>query len=82
MAELWGARLARRWQLPGSGEPIPPGVIHGWDGSRRGGACERRVGLLDAVAAAMRAADAVAAASHDDQFPSDVFQTDPERRRT
>src|ERR687887_1139582 len=64
--------------FPISGETVPESVIH-WLGQIKGAAARVNADLgkldpkiADAVA---RAADEVAAGSHDDQFPIDVFQT-------
>jgi len=61
-----------------SGETVPVSVVH-WLGRIKGAAARVNADLgkldrerADAIA---RAADAVAAGEHDDQFPIDVFQT-------
>ena len=64
--------------FPISGEPIPASVIH-WLGRIKGAAARANadLGKLDPklATAIAEAADAVAAGTHDDQFPIDVFQT-------
>jgi fumarate hydratase, class II len=64
--------------FPVSGEPVPASVIH-WLGRIKGAAARVNgdLGLLDAklAKAIAAAADEVAAGTHDDQFPIDVFQT-------
>jgi fumarate hydratase class II len=64
--------------FPISGEPVPAAVVH-WLGRIKGAAARVNgdLGLIDAELAQKiaAAADAVAAGTHDDQFPIDVFQT-------
>ncbi|MEA2302857.1 MAG: fumarate hydratase, class [Solirubrobacteraceae bacterium] len=64
--------------FPISGEPVPAAVIH-WLGRIKGAAARVNgdLGLIDGELAQKiaAAADAVAAGTHDDQFPIDVFQT-------
>jgi fumarate hydratase class II len=64
--------------FPISGEPVPASVIH-WLGRIKGAAARVNadLGKLDPelAGAIAEAADAVAAGTHDDQFPIDVFQT-------
>ena len=64
--------------FPISGEPVPASVIH-WLGRIKGAAARANadLGKLDpkVATAIAEAADAVAAGTHDDQFPIDVFQT-------
>ena len=76
---LWGAETEKAiGNFPISGEPIPSRVVH-WLGHIKSAAASVNVelGLLDAdlASAIVLAADEVAAAAHDDQFPVDVFQT-------
>ena len=76
---LWGTETAKAVEnFPISGEPIPASVVH-WLGRLKSAAAavNADLGLLDVDMAALigRAADEVAAGSHDDQFPVDVFQT-------
>ena len=79
MSRLWGAETDKAVaNFPISGEPVPIRVIH-WLGQIKSAAAavNADLGLLDPdlAAAITRAADAVAAGAHDDQFPVDVFQT-------
>ena len=79
MAELWGGETRKAVaNFPVSGEPIPASVVH-WLGRIKGAAARvnAELGLLDAGMAERiaAAADEVAAGTHDDQFPIDVFQT-------
>ena len=64
--------------FPISGEPVPVSVIH-WLARIKGAAAavNGELGLLKPALARRieKAAKAVAAGSHDDQFPIDVFQT-------
>ena len=76
---LWGAETEKAVaNFPISGEPIPIRVVH-WLGHIKSAAASANaeLGLLDGdlASAIVRAADAVAAGDHDDQFPVDVFQT-------
>ena len=76
---LWGAETEKAVaNFPISGEPIPIRVVH-WLGHIKSAAASANaeLGLLDGDLASeiVRAADAVAAGDHDDQFPVDVFQT-------
>jgi len=79
MVELWGGETRKAVaNFPVSGEPIPASVVH-WLGRIKGAAARvnAELGLLDAAMAERiaAAADEVAAGTHDDQFPIDVFQT-------
>src|SRR4029077_4801803 len=79
MAELWGGETRKAVaNFPVSGEPIPASVGH-WLGRIKGAAARvnAELGLLDPAMAERiaAAADEVAAGTHDDQFPIDVFQT-------
>jgi fumarate hydratase, class II len=79
MAELWGGETRKAVKnFPVSGEPVPAAVVH-WLGRIKGAAARvnAELGLLDDALAGRiaAAADEVAAGSHDDQFPIDVFQT-------
>ena len=79
MAELWGGETRKAVaNFPVSGEPIPASVVH-WLGRIKGAAARvnAELGLLDPAMAERiaAAADEVAAGTHDDQFPIDVFQT-------
>jgi fumarate hydratase class II len=64
--------------FPISGEPVPASVIH-WLGRIKGAAARANadLGKLDPklATAIAEAADAVAAGTHDAQFPIDIFQT-------
>jgi fumarate hydratase class II len=64
--------------FPISGEPVPVSVIH-WLARIKGAAAEvnGELGLLKPALARRiaKAAAAIAAGAHDDQFPIDVFQT-------
>jgi fumarate hydratase class II len=64
--------------FPISGEPVPAAVIH-WLGRIKGAAAvvNGELGLLKPSVSAKiaKAAATVAAGTHDDQFPIDVFQT-------
>ncbi|HWH11866.1 MAG TPA: class II fumarate hydratase [Solirubrobacteraceae bacterium] len=76
---LYGAETRKAIEnFPISGEPVPASVIH-WLGRIKGAAAEvnGELGLLDAGIAdrIAKAGGEVAAGSHDDQFPIDVFQT-------
>ena len=86
MAELWGGETRKAVaNFPVSGEPIPVSVVH-WLGRIKGAAARvnAELGLLDPAMAERiaAAADEVAAGTHDDQFPIDVFQTGRAPRRT
>src|SRR3954449_5280710 len=79
MAELWGGETRKAVDnFPVSGETIPVSVVH-WLGRIKGAAARvnASLGLLDEGLAERiaAAADQIAAAEHDDQFPIDVFQT-------
>ena len=79
MAELWGAETSKAVDnFPVSGEQVPLPVVR-WLGRIKGAAARVNadLGLLDADLAGKiaAAADEVAAGTHDDQFPVDVFQT-------
>ncbi|HEX2502657.1 MAG TPA: class II fumarate hydratase [Miltoncostaeaceae bacterium] len=79
MAELWGGETRKAVEnFPVSGERVPLPVVR-WLGRIKGAAARvnAELGLLDGAIAERiaRAADAVAAGDHDDQFPIDVFQT-------
>src|ERR687894_155196 len=77
--ELWGSetgKAVKNFQV--SGAPVPAAVIH-WLGRIKAAAARANgeLGLLDKELAQRiaAAADAIAAGTHDDQFPIDVFQT-------
>ncbi len=77
--ELWGGETRKAVEnFPISGERVPVSVVH-WLGRIKGAAARANadLGLLDAGVAdrIAKAADEVAAGTHDDQFPIDVFQT-------
>jgi fumarate hydratase class II len=77
--QLWGGETAKAVEnFPISGETVPLSVIH-WLARIKGAAAavNGELGLLDGRRATRieRAAAAVAAGKHDDQFPIDVFQT-------
>src|SRR5947208_4848062 len=77
--KLYGGETAKAVaNFPISGEPVPAAVVH-WLGRIKGAAARvnGELGLLDPKLAKRiaAAADEVAAAAHDDQFPIDVFQT-------
>jgi len=79
MAELWGGETRKAVEnFPVSGERVPVPVVR-WLGRIKGAAARVNadLGKLDAGIAerVANAADAVAAGTHDDQFPIDVFQT-------
>src|SRR3954469_11219761 len=79
MAELCGGETRKAVDnFPVSGETIPVSVVH-WLGRIKGAAARvnASLGLLDEGLAERiaAAADQIAAAEHDDQFPIDVFQT-------
>jgi fumarate hydratase class II len=79
MAELWGGETRKAVEnFPVSGERVPLPVVR-WLGRIKGAAARvnAELGQLDAALAERiaTAADAVAAGTHDDQFPIDVFQT-------
>ncbi len=79
MAELWGGETRKAVEnFPVSGERVPVPVVR-WLGRIKGAAARVNadLGKLDAGIAerVAKAADAVAAGTHDDQFPIDVFQT-------
>ena len=80
MAEqLWGGETTKAVDnFPISGERVPVPVVR-WLGRIKGAAARvnAELGLLDAELGEKigKAADAVAAGEHDDQFPIDVFQT-------
>jgi fumarate hydratase class II len=76
---LYGAETRKAIEnFPISGEPVPVSVIH-WLARIKGAAAavNGELGLLRATQARRieKAATAVAAGKHDDQFPIDVFQT-------
>lgn len=76
---MWGPETDKAIaNFPVTGEPIPTGVIR-WLGRIKAAAARvnAELGALDGDVAdrIARAADAVAAGDHDDQFPVDVFQT-------
>ena len=76
---LYGGETAKAVEnFPISGEPVPASVIH-WLGAIKGAAALANAdlgklpkGLAKQIA---KAADEVAAGTHDEQFPVDVFQT-------
>ncbi len=77
--QLWGGETKKavaNFQI--SGEPVPVEIVQ-WLGRIKGAAAtvNAELGKLDKRSAAKiaRAAAAVAAGKHDDQFPVDVFQT-------
>ncbi len=77
--ELWGGETRKAVEnFPISGERVPVSVVH-WLGRIKGAAARANadLGLLDAGVAdrIAKAADEIAAGTHDDQFPIDVFQT-------
>jgi fumarate hydratase class II len=80
MAEqLWGGETTKAVDnFPISGERVPISVIH-WLAQIKGAAAavNAELGLLDKrrAGAIEKAARAIAAGTHDDQFPIDVFQT-------
>ena len=76
---LWGGETAKALEnFPISGERVPASVIH-WLGRIKSAAAHvnKELGLLDPEIAdrIIAAADKVADAEYDDQFPLDVFQT-------
>jgi fumarate hydratase class II len=79
MARLYGGETAKAVKnFPISGEPVPVEVVR-WLGRIKGAAARANgeLGLLDQkrAKAIAKAADEVAAGTHDRQFPIDVFQT-------
>jgi fumarate hydratase, class II len=79
MARLYGGETAKAVKnFPISGEPVPVEVVR-WLGRIKGAAARANgeLGLLDPklAKAIAKAADEVAAGTHDRQFPIDVFQT-------
>jgi fumarate hydratase class II len=76
---LYGGETAKAVEnFPISGEPVPAAVIH-WLGAIKGAAALANAdlgklpkGLAKQIS---KAADEVAAGTHDEQFPVDVFQT-------
>jgi fumarate hydratase class II len=79
MARLYGGETAKAVKnFPISGEPVPVEVVR-WLGRIKGAAARANgeLGLLDQkrAKAIAKAADEVAAGTHDKQFPIDVFQT-------
>ena len=77
--KLWGSETEKAVaNFPVSGRPLPTPVIR-WLGRVKAAAARTNaeLGLLDADLAGRIAAagDEVAAGTHDDQFPVDVFQT-------
>ncbi len=77
--QLWGGETAKAVEnFPISGETMPLSVVH-WLARIKGAAAavNGELGLLDKRRAGRieKAAAAVAAGKHDDQFPIDVFQT-------
>ncbi|HVR05728.1 MAG TPA: class II fumarate hydratase, partial [Solirubrobacteraceae bacterium] len=77
--QLWGGETAKAVEnFPISGETMPLAVVH-WLARIKGAAAavNGELGLLDKRRAGRieKAAAAVAAGKHDDQFPIDVFQT-------
>src|SRR5882672_4363079 len=76
---LYGGETAKAVEnFPISGEPVPAAVIH-WLGAIKGAAAlvNADLGKLPKGLAKQisKAADEVAAGTHDEQFPVDVFQT-------
>lgn len=77
--QLWGGETTKAVDnFPISGERVPVPVVR-WLGRIKGAAARvnAELGLLDAELGEKigKAADAIAAGEHDDQFPIDVFQT-------
>ena len=77
--KLWGSETEKAVaNFPVSGQPLPTPLIR-WLGRVKAAAARTNaeLGLLDADLAGRIAAagDEVAAGTHDDQFPVDVFQT-------
>ncbi len=77
--KLWGGETDKAVaNFPVSGRPMPPSVIR-WIGEIKAAAARANgdLGLLKPTMAnkIAKAADAVAAGEHNDQFPIDVFQT-------
>jgi fumarate hydratase class II len=77
--QLWGGETAKAVEnFPISGETVPASVIH-WLARVKGAAAavNGELGLLPKRTAVRieKAAAAIAAGDHDDQFPIDVFQT-------
>jgi fumarate hydratase, class II len=77
--QLWGAETSKAVEnFPISGERVPVVVVH-WLARIKGAAASvnAELGQLDKRRAGMieKAATAIAAGKHDDQFPIDVFQT-------
>jgi fumarate hydratase class II len=77
--QLWGGETSKAVDnFPVSGETVPLPVVR-WVGRIKGAAARVNADLgkldQDIADAIGRAADAVAAGEHDDQFPVDVFQT-------
>jgi fumarate hydratase, class II len=77
--QLWGGETAKAVDnFPVSGERVPVSVVR-WLAAIKGAAARVNadLGKLDADLAERiaRAAQAIAAGEHDDQFPIDVFQT-------
>ncbi|MFY9488792.1 MAG: class II fumarate hydratase [Solirubrobacterales bacterium] len=77
--KLWGGETDKAVaNFPVSGRPMPPAVIH-WLGEVKAAAARANgeLGELKPVMAnkIAKAADEVAAGTHDDQFPIDTFQT-------
>jgi fumarate hydratase, class II len=77
--KLYGGETAKAVEnFPISGETVPAAVVH-WLGRIKGASARvnAELGLLDPKLAERigAAADEVAAGSHDEQFPIDVFQT-------
>ena len=77
--ELWGGETRKAVEnFPVSGERVPVDVIR-WLGRIKGSAARANadLGLLDGELAnrIALAGDEIAAGTHDDQFPIDVFQT-------
>ena len=77
--QLWGGETTKAVEnFPISGERVPIAVVH-WLAAIKGAAAaaNAELGLLDKRRAGRieKAARAVVAGTHDDQFPIDVFQT-------
>jgi fumarate hydratase, class II len=77
--QLWGAETTKAVEnFPISGETVPVSVIH-WLARLKGAAAavNGELGLLSKRSATRieKAAKEIAAGTHDDQFPIDVFQT-------
>ncbi|MFC7337035.1 class II fumarate hydratase [Haloferula chungangensis] len=76
---LYGASTQRAIDnFPISGKPLPLEIIHAYALIKKSAAeSNGKLGLLEesAAQAIIRAADAIIAGNHDDQFPVDIYQT-------